>query len=103
MSLFSGMIWCANCGNRFKRKKEVNTIKYIDSGYDRKISNCPRIIIEEDILWEFVYRHYPFQTIEKEQVKDLVKRIEVKSKNEFTIYFKDGTKSEKGLNFFRYL
>jgi hypothetical protein len=104
LSLFSGLIFCQRCGSRYKPKKERGKQKYICQNYDLNGSEyCVRNVIEEELLSEFVKKHFPFQKISDEEAINSIERIEVLSNNEFSIYYKDGSMGQKGNNFFRYL
>lgn len=85
LSIFSKLIYCKRCGNNFRKIQERKKICYIDGGYSRKLSDCPRNKIEEQILLETIER-YCFKNemeykADKSFIRDLVKLIEVDGDN----------------------
>ena len=83
---YKGKIKCLNCGKRFKKVIERGKVKFICSGYTNYKNLCrERNIIEKDTIDFIISQHDSCNEID---------RIDIMDKYNFTIYYKDGTKSE---------
>lgn len=88
MVLFSKKIKCLNCGKNFKSKLERNKKRvYVCSNYDN-YGKCKREIIHQDFILELLDKRFE-KRLSNEEIKEVVKSIEVKNKNEFVIHLEN--------------
>lgn len=95
MNAFRGLIKCLDCGKNFKRKLERGKPYQVCSGYANYGKNyCSYNPLSEEELMLTISKHFVVlgRRIEGE-IRDYVKKIEVKSGVGFTIYYRDGSKS----------
>ncbi len=80
--IFSGIIKCGDCSNKYRGKLERKKRTYICQGYMKKLSDCTRFSIEENVLVDTIKSHFNSDIIDLDQIAS----IEVKNQTIRIIY-----------------
>lgn len=90
MAIFTSKIFCSRCKKAYKRKSERGKFKWCDQGYDNSLTDCPRIIIDEEAMRKFIGMRIPLKERTEETIDEFIKhkvsKIVVTEKNNFMIY-----------------
>ena len=100
MAIFSGIIICSQCNKKVNFKNNNGTHEYVCQIRKNKgVSKCDSQILKEKDLLELIEHHCKIHSKDysPSKVKLFVHQI-ILNKNEFIIYFIDGSKIESLTN-----
>lgn len=94
---FTKLIQC-ECGYKYRFISERKKNKYVCSGYSKKLSNCERNILEEDLLLDLIRVYCNRNKIELIEdnnfMKNIIDKINIDKNHNIIIEYKNG---EKGI------
>lgn len=94
---FTKLIQCS-CGYKYRHINERGKKKYLCQGYSKKLSNCKRNILEEELLLDLVRVYCNRNKIELVEdnkfMKSIIKIINIDKDHNIIIEYKNG---EKGI------
>lgn len=90
---FTKLIKC-ECGYNYRHIKERNKSKYLCSGYAKKLSDCERNILEEQLLLDIVQIYCNRNKVEliesNEFMKSIIEKINIDKNHNIIIQYKNG-------------
>lgn len=94
---FTSLIQCS-CGQKYRHIKERGKSKYLCQGYAKRLTNCARNILEEDLLLDLIRvycnRNKMELIEENEFMKSIIRVINIDTNHNIVIEYKNG---EKGI------